>query len=270
MLKGRSGDNGRNLIVADSMADSALVLQILIAFGGGVISFLSPCVLPLLPGYLSMMSGYSVSEIEEGGASTRRLVRVVLLFIAGFTVVFAAFGATASSIGRFLAANLPTASRIAGGVVVVFGLLMVALAISQRGPLAVLSRDARPQVRPSRLGPWAPPVMGAAFAFGWTPCIGPILTVVLTTAATKDTLVQGVMLLVAYSLGLGTPFLLSALGLHKFFLRARPHLRPVNIASGLLLAGFGVVMLTGNLSRLSAFFTNIIVNIPFLENLSQI
>ena len=269
MLVGRQGDNGRKTS-AYSMADSALLLQILIAFGGGIISFLSPCVLPLLPGYLSMMSGYSVTEIEEGGASTGRLLRVVLLFIGGFTLVFAAFGATASSIGRFLAANLPTASRVAGGVVVVFGLLMVALAISQRGPLALLNRDARPQVRPSRLGPWAPPVMGAAFAFGWTPCIGPILTVVLTTAATRETLAQGVLLLVAYSLGLGTPFLLSALGLHRFFLRARPHLRPVNIASGLLLATFGMVMLTGNLNRLSSFFTNFMVRIPLLENLSQI
>ena len=268
-MAGGSGDNGRK-IRAYTMVDSALLLQVLIAFGGGIISFLSPCVLPLLPGYLSMMSGYSVSEIEDGGASTGRLVKVVLLFVGGFTVVFAAFGATASSIGRFLAANLPVASRIAGGVVIVFGLLMAALAISQRGPLAPLSRDARPRVRPSRLGPWAPPVMGAAFAFGWTPCIGPILTVVLTTAATRETLAQGVLLLVAYSLGLGSPFLLSALGLHRFFLRARPHLRPVNIASGLLLATFGLVMLTGNLNRLSGFFTNVMVRIPFLENLSQI
>lgn len=270
MVTGRPGDNGRNLILADSMADATLLLQILIAFGGGVISFLSPCVLPLLPGYLSMMSGYSVTEIVEGGASTRRLVTVVLLFIGGFTIVFASFGATASSIGRFLAANLPVASRIAGGVVVVFGVLMVALAISNRGPLAALNRDTRPQVRPSRLGAWAPPVMGAAFAFGWTPCIGPILTVVLATAATRDTLAQGVLLLVAYSLGLGTPFLLSALGLHQFFLRARRHLRPVNIASGLLLATFGLVMLTGNLNRLSSFFTNFMVRIPFLENFLQI
>ena len=252
------------------MADSTLLLQVLIAFGGGIVSFLSPCVLPLLPGYLSMMSGYSVTEIEEGGASTGRLVRVVLLFVAGFTIVFAAFGATASSIGRFLSANLSAMSRIAGGVVVVFGVLMVALAISNRGPLAALNRDSRPHVRPSRLGAWAPPVMGAAFAFGWTPCIGPILTVVLTTAATRDTLAQGVLLLVAYSLGLGTPFLASALGLHKLFLRARPHLRPVNITSGVLLAVFGLVMLTGNLNRLSSFFTNLMIRIPFLENLSQI
>jgi len=266
----RPWDHGRNQILANHMADASLLLQILIAFGGGVISFLSPCVLPLLPGYLSMMSGYSTAEISEGGASTGRLVRVVLLFIGGFTVVFAAFGATASSIGRFLSSNLPTASRIAGGIVVIFGLLIVALAVSNRGPLAALNRDVRPQVRPSRLGSFAPPVMGAAFAFGWTPCIGPILTVVLTTAATRQTLAQGVLLLVAYSLGLGTPFFLSALGLHRFFLRVRPVLRPINIASGGLLAGFGLVMLTGNLNRLSSFFADLIVRIPFLENLAKI
>jgi cytochrome c-type biogenesis protein len=251
------------------MADASLFLQMLIAFGGGVISFLSPCVLPLLPGYLSMMSGYTISELDQGATSTRRLLRVVLFFIGGFTLVFAAFGATASTIGRYLAANLPTASRIAGGVVVVFGMLLVVLALSGRG-LGVFNRDLRPQVRPSRLGAWAPPVMGAAFAFGWTPCIGPILTVVLTTAATRETLGQGVVLLVAYALGLGTPFLLSALGLHRFFLRLRPHLRPLNIASGVVLTVFGLVMLTGNLNRVASFFTNVMVRIPFLENLSSI
>jgi cytochrome c-type biogenesis protein len=251
------------------MADASLLLQVLIAFGGGVISFLSPCVLPLLPGYLSMMSGYTIAELDQGTASNRRLLRVVVLFIGGFTLVFAAFGATASSIGRYLAANLPTASRIAGGVVVAFGILLVALSFSGRG-LGIFNRDLRPQVRPSRLGVFAPPVMGAAFACGWTPCIGPILTVVLTTAATRESLGQGVVLLVAYALGLGTPFLLSALGLHRFFLRLRPHLRRLNIASGLVLTAFGLVMLTGNLNRIASFFTNVMVRIPFLENLSQI
>jgi cytochrome c-type biogenesis protein len=238
------------------MADSALALQILIAFGGGVISFLSPCVLPLLPGYLSMMSGYSVSEIEEGGASTRRLVRVVLLFIGGFTLVFAAFGATASSIGRFLAANLPTASRIAGGVVIVFGLLMVALAISQRGPLAVLSRDARPQVRPSRLGSWAPPVMGAAFAFGWTPCIGPVLGAILAIAAGEDSVSQGVSLLLVYSLGLGIPFVLAALAI-KPFMRAmqrfRGHLASVEKVMGGLLVLTGILFITNSMTLIAAW-----------------
>lgn len=259
-----------NMVAQRPMQDASLFLQLAIAFGGGVLSFLSPCVLPLVPGYLSMMSGYSVAAMEEGQVSNRRMLAVVGLFISGFTVVFAAFGATASSLGRFLSANLPLASRIAGGVVLVFGLIMVALAISERGLLQPLSRDYRPQVRPSKLGAFAPPVMGAAFAFGWTPCIGPILTVVLATAATRETLGQGVALLVAYSLGLGLPFLLSALGMHRLFKKIRPHLKTINIASGALLAVFGLVMVTGNLNRLSSAVTNFITRIPILENLASI
>lgn len=252
------------------MAEASLFLQILIAFGGGVISCLSPCVLPLLPGYLSMMSGYSAADLELGQVNNRRLLAVVGLFIAGFTLVFVAFGATASSLGRFLASNLPTASRVAGGVVTLFGLLVIGLAVSNKGPLAWFSRDARFLVRPSRLGGWAPPIMGAAFAFGWTPCIGPILTVVLTTAAVQETVGRGILLLIAYSLGLGLPFLLSALGLHRVFRRLRPHLRPINIASGVVMTAFGVVMLTGNLNRIASFLVNVMVEIPFLENLSSI
>jgi cytochrome c-type biogenesis protein len=256
--------------VVIDMADASLFLQLLIAFGGGVISFLSPCVLPLLPGYLSMMSGYSVGALEEGAVSTPRMVKVVLAFIAGFTVVFAAFGATASSLGRFLSANLPTASRVAGAIVVVFGLVMIGLALTNRGLLGPLGRDTRPHVHPSRWGRWAPPVMGASFAFGWTPCIGPILTVVLTTAATRETLSQGVALLIAYSLGLGTPFLLAALGLHRFFRRLRPYLKPINVASGVGLTAFGLVMVTGNLNRISSVITDAMIRIPFLEGLANI
>jgi cytochrome c-type biogenesis protein len=252
------------------MADASLLLQTLIAFGGGVISFLSPCVLPLVPGYLSMMSGYSAAELELGQVSNRRLLGVIGLFVTGFTVVFVAFGATASSLGRFLASNLPTASRVAGGFVTVFGLLVVGLAVSNKGPLAWFSRENRFDVRPSRLGGWAPPLMGAAFAFGWTPCIGPILTVVLTTAAVQETMSRGILLLVAYSLGLGLPFMLSALGLHGVFRRLRPHLKPINIASGVVMTAFGLVMLTGNLNRIASFLINVMVKIPFLENLSSI
>lgn len=252
------------------MADAALALQLVIAFGGGVISFLSPCVLPLLPGYLSMMSGYSVDALQSGEVSTRRLLSVISLFIAGFTVVFAAFGATATTIGRFLSSNLNVATRVGGAVIALFGLILVYLAWSSRAALGPLGRDYRPDVRPSRLGSWAPPVMGAAFAFGWTPCIGPILTVVLATAATQATLVRGVSLLIAYSLGLGLPFLLAGIGLYRLLGRIKPYLRPINIASGILLTVFGVVMLTGNLSRLSAFFSNVITSIPFLERLATV
>jgi len=256
--------------VFENVDTAAYIVQILIAFGAGVISFVSPCVLPLLPGYLSMMSGYSASQLEAGDVSTGRMLRVILLFIGGFTVVFAALGAAASGLGQFLARNLGTFTRLAGLVIIVFGVLMVAMAVSNRGLLASFNQERRVEVRPSRLGSWAPPVMGAAFAFGWTPCIGPVLTVVLATAATLETVGQGVLLLIAYSLGLGLPFLLAGLGLFKVFGRIKPYLRPINIASGALLTLFGVVMVTGNLGTISAWFSRLFLSVPFLNDLATV
>jgi len=256
--------------VFENVESAAYVVQLLIAFGAGVISFLSPCVLPLLPGYLSMMSGYSASQLEAGEASTGRLMRVILLFIMGFTLVFVAVGAAATSLGTFLRLNLGTFTRIAGVVIIVFGLLMVAMAVSNRGFLASLNQDRRVDVRPSRLGKWAPPTMGAAFAFGWTPCIGPVLTVILTTAAVQDTVGRGMLLLVSYSLGLGLPFLLAGLGLFKVFGRLKPYLRGINIASGALLAVFGVVMLTGRIGDMSAWFVRLFDSVPFLRDLASV
>ncbi len=253
-----------------NVESAAYAIQIVIAFGAGVISFISPCVLPLLPGYLSMMSGYSASQLEAGEVSTRRLTWVILQFILGFTVVFAALGAAATGLGTFLAQNLNTFTRIAGLVIIAFGVLMVAMAISNRGFLATLSQDRRLEVRPSKLGKWAPPVMGAAFGFGWTPCIGPVLTVILTAAAVQETLGQGVFLLIAYSAGLGVPFLLAGLGLFKLFGRLKPYLRRINIASGALLALFGVVMLTGNLSQLSSWLVDVFYAVPFLRDLASV
>lgn len=252
------------------LGESAFLLQALVAFGGGIVSFVSPCVLPLLPGYLAMMSGYTTAEITAGEVSIGRMMRVTLLFIAGFTVVFAALGASATSLSQLLRVNLPDLTRIAGFVVVAAGVLIVAMAVSARGPLAALNRERRINVRPSRLGSWAPPVMGMAFAFGWTPCIGPILTMVLATAASQDTVGRGVGLLIAYSLGLGVPFLVSALGLVKVFGRLKPWLRPINIASGLLLAAFGVVMATGNLTEWSAGLSRWFLDIPFLRGLANV
>ncbi|MEX1038710.1 MAG: cytochrome c biogenesis CcdA family protein [Acidimicrobiia bacterium] len=254
----------------ESVDSATYVIQLVIAFGAGVISFVSPCVLPLLPGYLSMMSGYSTGEIEQGEVSTGRMLRVILLFIAGFTMVFAVLGAAATSLGNTLTRNLGTFERIAGVIIIVFGLLMVAMAISNRGFLATFNQDRRVDVRPSRLGKWAPPVMGAAFAFGWTPCIGPVLTVILTTAGTRGSLPEGIGLLVSYSLGLGVPFLLSGLGLFKLFGKLKPYLRRINIASGLVLAGFGVLMVTGRVGDLSALIVRWFESVPFLRDLSSV
>lgn len=254
----------------ENVGDAGYLVQLVVAFGAGVISFVSPCVLPLVPGYLSMMSGYTAAQIESGEASTRRLVTVIVEFILGFTLVFTALGAAATSVGQFLRSNLGTLTRVAGAVIVVFGVLMVVMALSPGGPLAMMGQEKRVQVRPSRLGRWAPPVMGAAFAFGWTPCIGPVLTVILATAAAQETVLRGVFLLIAYSLGLGVPFLLAGLGLFKWFTRLRPHLRGIAVTGGILLALFGVVMLTNNLGTVSTWIVNGFEAVPWLRDLASV
>lgn len=256
--------------MTEGLGQSSFLLQAVVAFGGGIMSFISPCVLPLLPGYLAMMSGYSTSEIADGDVSTSRMLRTILLFIGGFTLVFAVLGASATSLSQLIRVNLPDITRVAGFVIIAAGLLIVAMAVSERGPLAALNRERRFDVRPSRLGGWAPPVMGMAFAFGWTPCIGPILTVVLATAAAQQTVGRGIGLLVAYSVGLGVPFLVSGLGLMKLFGRLRRWLKPINIASGIALSAFGVVMVTGNLSAWGAELSRWFLDIPFLRGLANV
>ncbi|MDH3500483.1 MAG: cytochrome c biogenesis protein CcdA [Acidimicrobiia bacterium] len=247
-------------------------VSIITAFVFGAISFVSPCVLPLLPGYLSLMSGYSVSDLQAGNASAVRMLRVTLLFVAGFTVVFVALGASATSLGRWLISNQRVATTVAGWVVVVFGILIVILALWNSPALSWMMRERRVEVRPSKLGPWAPPLMGIAFGFGWTPCIGPVLAGILTAAATQDTVGQGMTLLFFYSLGLGVPFVLAGVGMTKAFgamAFVRKYLRPINVASGLLLAGFGVLMVTGRLTDLSSWFTEFFIKIG-LDGLAEI
>jgi len=234
-------------------------ITVLAAFGFGALSFLSPCVLPLLPGYLSMMSGYSAAELAEGKTSTRRMLRVTLLFVAGFTAVFVALGATATSIGRSLLRNQDTLTTISGWLIVALGLFLAVTAIWTPRFMMPLMRERRVEVRPSRLGSWAPPIMGAAFGFGWTPCIGPTLGAILALAASSETatLAQGMFLLFVFSLGLGLPFVLAGIGMNKaigLFGWLRRHLRPITVVSGVLLAGFGVLMITGNLLDLNRWF----------------
>lgn len=254
----------------DGLAQSGFLLQAVVAFGGGIVSFVSPCVLPLVPGYLAMMSGYSTVDVASGSVPTRKMLAKIGLFISGFTLVFAALGATATSLSEVLRRNLPDLTRIAGALIIVVGVLIVVMAFTNRGPLGILDREVRFDVRPSRLGGWAAPVMGMAFAFGWTPCIGPILTVVLATAATQEMIGQGIGLLVAYSLGLGVPFLVAGLGMVGVFARLKRWLKPINIVSGVALAGFGVVMMTGTLSVWSAELSRFFIDVPFLESLADV
>jgi cytochrome c-type biogenesis protein len=234
---------------------------LLAAFGGGLISFLSPCVLPLVPGYLSLMSGVKTPEADDvSGADRRRLLRATLLFVAGFTVVFVALGAVASAVGQTLQAHQRVFERVAGVLIIAMGLFLA----GAWAPRALMG-ERRLQVLPSRLGPWAAPVMGMAFAFGWTPCIGPILGGVLTLAGDNGTLGRGVLLLTAYSLGLGVPFVVSGLALARLtsaFGVFRRHARALNVASGLVLAAFGVLMLFNRVSWLS---TRVIHLLEFLH-----
>jgi cytochrome c-type biogenesis protein len=251
----------------------AFVLQMALAFGGGIVAFLSPCVLPMLPGYLGLMSGYSVADLAAGRASRGRMLRVTLLFVLGFSAVFVATGAIATRLSQFLNSNQMVLNRVAGAVVIAFGLVVVGMAFTNRGVFGVLARERRADVRPSRLGAWAPPVMGLAFGFGWTPCIGPILTGVLAVAATRETVLQGMLLLLSFSLGLGVPFVAAGLGLARAFRAVkalRRFIRPINVASGVVMTVFGVLLFTGTLPRLAGFFVDVFTNVPLLEFLAEI
>lgn len=227
------------------------------AFGAGVLSFLSPCVLPLVPGYLAMMSGLSGAELAEPkGEDQRRIVRETLLFVAGFSIVFVALGASASALGTFLYDHRVGLNRVMGVVVIVMGLFLAGIASPR-----LLQAERRFQATPSKLGPFAAPVMGMAFAFGWTPCLGPVLAALLSLAATNNTVWKGAALLLVYSAGLGVPFVLSGIGLARLqstFAFVKRHYRVINGVAGVILIGFGVLLFTNRLtliaSDLVAFF----------------
>jgi cytochrome c-type biogenesis protein len=221
------------------------------AFLAGLASFLSPCVLPLVPGYISFMSGLSLEELSSGQAApgaTRRTALAALFFVLGFSAVFTALGASASFAGRFLAAHLPLLSKAAGVLVIVFGLHITGLAPIKW--LYYTKRADTSKVAPGLAGSF---VMGLAFAFGWTPCIGPILAGILALAAAQETVAQGVGLLFVYSMGLGVPFILTGLGLNaflRFFARYKRFIRWGEIAAGVLLIGIGLLLVSNRLSLL--------------------
>ena len=220
------------------------------AAGAGLISFLSPCVLPLVPPYLCFLAGASVEELAAGGkAQARRdVVIAALLFVAGFSTVFVALGATASVFGALLNQYSFYLSTAAGIAVIVMGLHFAGLL-----RIGFLYREARVEVsRPPGL--WSAYLMGLAFAFGWTPCIGPILAAILTYASSEETVMKGAGLLAVYSLGLGVPFVAAALAMGPFmgFLqRFKAHLGKVERVAGALLVLAGFMFLTGGLQSAS-------------------
>jgi cytochrome c-type biogenesis protein len=283
-------------------------VSILAAFVAGIVSFLSPCVLPLVPGYISMLSGLGVEQLQKGEKPQGHLLASAGAFILGFSVVFIAFGASASAIGQFLLRNKSLMAPVAGAIILLFGLhligwlvkisiktglliglVLVAAAVAVGiwpgltgarftpvhfaslsiifffGPVLShwLNRDIHFRHMGGQPGVWSGFLMGFAFAFGWTPCIGPILAAVLALAATQQTVLEGVGLLAVYSAGLALPFFLTALGISRFlgfYKRFRRHLHAVEVFSGVLLLLVGVLIylnrltwLSGKLSFLNTF-----------------
>ncbi|MEO1200665.1 MAG: cytochrome c biogenesis protein CcdA [Pseudomonadota bacterium] len=220
-----------------------------VAFLAGLLSFVSPCVLPLVPPYLCYLAGVSLdqlSEREEIGAARARVVASALAFVAGFTVVFVALGASASVIGQTLTRNLDLFAYAAGAIIIVMGLHFLGVF-----RIGLLNREARVHVQNKPAGYLGSFVIGLAFAFGWTPCIGPVLAAILFVAGSEDSVIRGATLLGAYSLGIGVPFVLAALfsaPFLRFMTRFRQHMGKVEKAMGGALVLTGVLFLTGHMT----------------------
>jgi cytochrome c-type biogenesis protein len=219
----------------------------------GVISFLSPCVLPLVPPYLCFISGASLEELsQEGAAGNRQAGRTVLtafVFVLGFTTVFVALGAGASAVGQLLRAHMALMAQIAGVFIIVMGLHFLGVF-----KLGLINREARYHAASKPAGLLGAYAIGLAFAFGWTPCIGPVLAAILSIAASEQDVAKGAGLLAVYSLGLGIPFLLAAMGVGTFMMFMagfRRHLHTVERVMGGLLVLTGVMFLTGTMQDMS-------------------
>ena len=227
-----------------------------LVFGAGVLIFLSPCVLPLVPPYLTYMSGASFDQMRDAGTLSRalylRTLLTALFFILGFAVVFIALGATATAFGQAFRQALPILTPLAGVVIIAMGLHFLGVY-----RIGLLERQLRHQGPGAASGPLGGFLLGLAFAIGWTPCIGPVLAAILGVAASQDTAYQGALLLGVYSLGLGVPFLLAGIAVGpflSFFAAFRRHLGTVEKVMGVLLVLTGILFLTGNFTRLSYWF----------------
>ncbi len=227
-------------------------ITIFAAFAAGVVSFLSPCVLPLVPPYLCFLAGSSLEELTDEAVDSvvrRRVIVSAIIFILGFSTVFIALGATASAIGELLREYLDLLSKIAGVIVIIMGLHFLGLF-----KLGFLNRDTRYQHGDRPRGMLGSYAIGLAFALGWTPCIGPILGAILAVAAAEESVSKGAILLAIYSAGLGVPFLFAAFGINGFLAfmkRFRKHLGTVEKIMGGLLVLTGIMFLTGAMQRLS-------------------
>lgn len=218
----------------------------------GLLSFVSPCVLPIVPPYLAWLTGISFDELRDespGAAQRRRLIVAALAFVLGFTTVFVALGATASVIGKTIAQHFDTLALIAGIIIIAMGLHFLGVF-----RIGALYREARVQVNRKPAGPLGAYVIGMAFAFGWTPCVGPVLAAILLVAGSEGSAAFGALLLAAYSLGIGIPFVLAAVFASRFIgwaNRLKKHMRKVEMVMGGLLVVTGVLFITGQMSAIS-------------------
>lgn len=226
----------------------------LAAFVAGLVSFLSPCVLPLVPGYVSLISGVGVEELKVQETQVLRKVMLnSIAFIIGFSIVFITLGALSTEVGQLASQYKSTLARIAGVVIILFGLHLTGIL-----PIKALYADKRLHNVKGGSTPWGAFVIGFAFAFGWTPCVGPILGAILGLAAAQNSVSQGILLLTVYSMGLAVPFLLAALGIErfmKFYGGFRRHMHAVEIASGGLLVALGVLLVLGRFTLLARYFS---------------
>ncbi len=229
-------------------------VSLMAAFLAGLLSFISPCVLPLVPGYISFISGISLEDIENKRQQNKNTIIISsLFFIIGFSLVFILLGATATLLGSFLLEKAFILKKVAGLIIIFFGIHMSGL---YRIKFLDYEKRIYTNTRPVNIivGPF---LMGLAFAFGWTPCIGPILAGILVYAGTQETVSQGILLLTLYSAGLGIPFLLTALAINKFYLfsnKIKKHFKVMEIVGGALLILIGGLILTDNLQKIVYYF----------------
>jgi cytochrome c-type biogenesis protein len=235
------------VFVAEISTDPAAGIGIFAALAAGVVSFLSPCVLPLVPGYLSAVSGVSANELESAG--WRRVLGPSLLFVASFSAIFVLLGLTATGLGSTLQEHEELLTKVAAALIVAMGILFVASLFVAR-----LNREWHVEALLDRAGKGGPVVAGAAFAIAWTPCIGPTLGAILTAASLTDSAARGALLLAVYSAGLAIPFLLTAIAFSRMttaFAVVKRHYQAIVATGGVILIAMGVLIWTGELTQLN-------------------
>jgi len=230
-------------------------VSIFVALSAGFISFLTPCILPLIPSYLAFITGISLEELQTEMNLKRIRKKVIgnsLMFILGFSVIFIALGASATFIGTFLSDHIRWFEIVGGAVVIVLGLHFAGVF-----KLKFLEREKKFHMQKKPLGYLGTALVGMAFGAGWTPCVGPILGAILTMAATTQDITKGIVLLVFYSIGLGIPFLISGIIIHKFFeyfKTIRKYFKIITAVGGVLLVIVGVLLISGYFSSISSYF----------------